>query len=137
MEYYHVRTGYDFDRQNAEEQALYQWYCNWLNGMDFEHMSEMDRAKEIQKVIATKKYEVTDGRNSNYYVLIEGKGNCADYAGVVLSLSNALGLECIISGSGNHASYYVYIDGEKYGGQNQHLDLIAPAREDYRWNGAQ
>jgi len=27
------------------ENALYQWFCNWLNGMDFENMSEMQRAR--------------------------------------------------------------------------------------------
>lgn len=137
MEYYHVRTGYDSDRQNREEQELYQWYCNWLNGMDFEHMSEMDRAKEIKKVMATKEYEYIPGGNEFYHVLIEGKGVCGDFAITGMSLANALGLKCTVSGTGNHAVYYVYVDGVAYLGSNMKLDLDTPAREDDRWTGMQ
>ena len=37
----------DYDKNVHNTQALYQWFCNWLNGMDFENMSEMDKAREI------------------------------------------------------------------------------------------
>ena len=138
MEYYHVRTGYDSDRQNAEEQALYQWFCDWLNGMDFEHMSEMDKAKEIQKVLFPCKYELgSEKRNMYYTVLINKKGYCSEFAMTATSLATVLGLKSEISGSGTHAIYYIYVDGVKYGGQNQGIDLDTPVQEDYRWNGAQ
>ena len=138
MEYYHVRTGYDSDRQNAEEQALYQWFCDWLNGMDFEHMSEMDKAKEIQKVLFPCKYELgSEKRNIYYTVLINKKGYCSEFAMTATSLATVLGLKSEISGSGTHAIYYIYVDGVKYGGQNQGIDLDTPVQEDYRWSGAQ
>ena len=53
------------------------------------------------------------------------------------SLATVLGLKSEISGSGTHAIYYIYVDGVKYGGQNQGIDLDTPVQEDYRWNGAQ
>lgn len=139
MEYYHVRTGYDSDRQNAEEQALYQWYCNWLNGMDFEHMSEMDRAKEIKKVLFERNnYEVgSEKRNADYTVLIDRKGYCAEFTMTATSLATALGLKSSVSGTGTHSVYYIYVDGVAYLGSNGYLNLDVPAQEDYRWNGAQ
>lgn len=135
MEYYHVRTGYDSDRENREEQELYQWFCNWLNGMDFANMSEMDRAKAIKDVLAPCEYAVGDERrNMQYSVLINKKGHCAEFAMTATSLATALGLKSEISGTGNHTSYYIYVDGVKYVGDNAYLALDHPAFEDSRWN---
>lgn len=135
MEYYHVRTGYDSDRQNAEEQALYQWFCNWLNGMDFEHMSEMDRAKEIQTVLSTKRYEYTAGGNAIYHVLIEGKGVCGDFAMTARALARAVGLKSAVTQIGtSHAGYFVQVDGITYAGENQLLQLNY-SYDDYEHSG--
>ena len=134
MEYYHVRTGYDSDRQNAEEQALYQWFCDWLNGMDFEHMSEMDRAKEIQKVLAKGSYELTgESRNDYYSVLIDHKGFCSEFAMTAVSLAEALGLKNAVYGTGNHAVYYICVDGVAYEGSNQFLNLAVPSSYNPVW----
>ncbi len=108
MEYYHVRTGYGAEQENATEQALYQWFCDWLNGMDFEHMSEMDRAKEIQKVLQARSYDTQyadsshSKRNSQYSVLVEGKGICI-------------------------ANYIIQVDGTAYLGSNNIFNLITKA----------
>ena len=34
------------------ENALYEWFCNWINNMNFEDITERERIKEIQKVMA-------------------------------------------------------------------------------------
>ena len=68
----------DYDKNVHNTQALYQWFCNWLNGMDFENMSEMQKAKEIQKVLGQGTYEAMGSleRNADYSVLIDKKGLC-------------------------------------------------------------
>lgn len=77
--FYTEQEDYDWARNN--EQVLYEWFCNWLNSMDFENMSEMERAKEIQKVLKSAKaprngYDFT---NQTYQrVLIEKQGYCAE-----------------------------------------------------------
>ena len=38
-------TEEDYIKGKQEDQQLYNWFCNWVNGMDFENMSEMDKAK--------------------------------------------------------------------------------------------
>ena len=58
MEYYVEPTGYGVEEQKETEQALYNWFCNWLNGMDFENMSEMDRAKAIRDVLGSASYSL-------------------------------------------------------------------------------
>ena len=118
----------EYDAARANEQALYNWFCNWLNGIDFENMSEMDRAKEIQKVLAE---GINDtgagtGKDSMYSVLIDKIGNCAQYAMTATSLAKALGLKSAISGTGNHAVYYIQVDGVGYFGQNNMLNLDTP-----------
>lgn len=136
MEYYHARTGYDSDRQNAEEQALYQWFCNWLNGMDFEHMSEMDRANIIKNTLSQSTYTGYTGsgdnsafRNAQYTVLIEKKGVCAEFAMTAISLAKALGLKSAVYGTGNHAVFYIFVDGVAYFGQNNYLNLNTPTTD--------
>ena len=119
----------DYDKNVHNTQALYQWFCNWLNGMDFENMSEMDKAREIQKVLAQGVYEGlgSSERNGYYAVLIEKKGLCSEYALTACSLAKSLGLKAAINRmSSNHAVYYIQIDGKAYFGQNNDLDLDFP-----------
>lgn len=109
----------------AYEQALYQWFCNWLNGMDFKNMSEMERAQEIKNVLAQATYDETN--NEGYYgILISKKGKCAEYAMTACALAKAMGLKSAVSGYGSHAVYYIQIDGEPYFGQNETLSLHMP-----------
>ena len=73
----------DYDKSVHNTQALYQWFCNWLNSMDFENMSEMDRAREIQKVMAQVRFRTSGERNGStkwtyYDVLINKEGACAE-----------------------------------------------------------
>lgn len=119
----------DYDAARANEQALYSWFCEWLNGMDFQNMSEMDRAKEIQKVLAQGiniTGENSYNRNAYYSVLIDKQGMCAEYAVTATSLARALGLKTAVSGSGIHAVYYIQVDGVGYFGQNNTLNLNNP-----------
>ncbi|MBE7728068.1 MAG: hypothetical protein E7244_27875 [Enterocloster citroniae] len=121
----------DYDKNVHNTQALYQWFCTWLNGMDFENMSEMDKAKEIQKVLAQGTYETGMGesvrfRNSEYSVLIDKRGVCSEYAMTATSLAKALGLKTSVSGTGDHSVYYIQVDGVGYFGQNNVLNLDSP-----------
>ena len=121
----------DYDKNVYNTQALYNWFCNWLNGMNFESMSEMQRAKEIQKVLAqginqTGMGEAVDSRYAEYSVLIDKKGVCAEYAMTATSLAKALGLKSAVSGTGDHAVYYIQVDGKAYFGQNNVLNLNVP-----------
>lgn len=119
----------DYDKNVYNTQALYQWFCNWLNGMDFENMSEMDKAKEIQKVLAQGiniNGKDSNSRNAEYSVLIDKQGMCAEYAMTATSLAKALGLKTAVSGSGIHAVYYIQVDGIGYFGQNNTLNLNSP-----------
>lgn len=120
----------DYNDNKAREQALYSWFCNWLNGMDFENMSEMDRAKEIQKVLGECHYDTNFDSNSNfrydYSVLINKTGVCEEFAVTACSLAKALGLKSGVDGAGNHAWYYIQVDGKVYSGQNQVLSLDFP-----------
>ena len=118
----------DYDYARMTEQALYNWFCNWLNGMDFENMSEMDKAKEIQKVMAQVECLTEDNEvgNSQYKILIEKKGACGACAVTATSLAKALGLKSAVSGTGNHAVYYIQVDGVGYFGQNNVLNLDTP-----------
>lgn len=63
----------------------------------------MDRAREIQKVIAQVKYKI--GSPTTYYaVLIEHEGDCSRTAMTACSLAKALGLKSSVAGT-NHGSY--------------------------------
>ena len=123
-------TQEDYDRARANEQALYNWFCNWLNGMDFENMSEMDKAKEIQKVLASAEYEYgAESRDPYYSVLINKKGYCGEFAMTAMGLAKALGLKSAVNGTGDHAVYYIQVDGVAYFGQNQKLNLDTPTSD--------
>lgn len=118
----------DYDEGVMIENALYQWFCNWLNGMDFENMSEMDRAREIQKVMSQIKFQWASSttRYTYYDTLINKKGSCAECAMTAGALAKALGLKASISGTGEHTVYYIQVDGKAYFGQNETLNLNSP-----------
>ena len=121
----------DYDKSVHNTQALYQWFCNWLNSMDFENMSEMDRAREIQKVMAQVRFRTSGERNGStkwtyYDVLINKEGACSECALTACALAKALGLKATISGTGNHTVYYIQVDGKAYFGQNETLNLNSP-----------
>lgn len=118
----------DYDEGVMIENALYQWFCNWLNGMDFENMSEMDRAREIQKVMSQIKFQWSSNttRYTYYDTLINKKGSCAECAMTAGALAKALGLKASISGTGEHMVYYIQVDGKAYFGQNETLNLNSP-----------
>ena len=118
----------DYDEGVMIENALYQWFCNWLNGMDFENMSEMDRAREIQKVMSQIKFQWASSttRYTYYDTLINKKGSCAECAMTAGALAKALGLKASISGTGEHMVYYIQVDGKAYFGQNETLNLNSP-----------
>ena len=126
MEMYRSDLGFD---QNIE-QTLYNWFCNWLNGMDFKNMSEYQRAQEIKKVIESAEYETGTGSEYEYAVLIKKKAKCSDFAMTAQSLSTALGLKCDVKGSANHAWYYIYADGNRYVGSNNVIDLVNPVSDE-------
>lgn len=119
----------DYDANIKNTQALYNWFCNWLNGMNFETMTEMERAKEIQKVLAQGINQTGMGelnRNTEYSVLIDKKGVCAEYAMTARTLAKSLGLKSAVYGTGDHAVYYIQVDGIGYFGQNNMLNLDNP-----------
>ena len=131
LEYYNERIDngrYDVEKVKSDENELYQWFCNWLNGMDFEHMSEMERAQEIKKVLGAGHYEaVSENRNRICSVLIDKKGECADYSMTAMSLAKVMGLKAAIFGTGNHVAYYIQADGTVYEGSNAVLSLEHPS----------
>ena len=129
----------DYDYNRKYEQDIYRWFCNWLNGMDFENMSEMERAREIQKVLASCSYDTAYANNFNdksnselrgdYAVLINKTGICTEFAMAACSMSRALGLKCAVKGNGNHSWYYIQVDGQVYVGENQVLTLDFPSND--------
>ena len=137
MEYYVEPTGYGVEEQKETEQALYNWFCNWFNSMDFENMSEMDRAKAIRDVLGSARY--SNESESNYYgtywlehhdpyrVILMHKGRCAEFAMTARSLAKSMGLKSAIYGSGEHTAYYIQINGVTYEGGNQIFDLDNPS----------
>lgn len=118
-----------YDANVNSNQALYEWFCNWLNGMDFENMSEMDKAKEIKSVLASASYDYNNVATGSaaYNILIKKTGICGDYAMTATSLAKALGLKSAVSGTGTHAVYYIQVDGKAYMGSNQILELNYPS----------
>ena len=121
-------TEEDYIKGKQQDQQLYDWFCGWLNSMDFENMSEMERAREIQKVMAQIEYEYDDNDTSDTYIstLIEKGGTCAECAMTATALAKALGLKTAISGVGTHTVYYIQVDGITYFGQNETLNLDTP-----------
>lgn len=127
-------TQADYDVARKTEQDLYVWYCDWLNGMDFENMSEMDRAKEIKKVLASASYQdgsvnYSDTFRNDYAILINLSGHCSEFTTTARSLAKALGLKSGMGGNANHSWYYIQVDGKIYSGENQYLNLNAPTSD--------
>lgn len=118
-----------YDTAITEEQALYNWFCNWLNGMNFESMNEMDKAREIKHVLESASYDYNNSTtgSADYNILIKKTGICGDYAMTATSLAKALGLKSAVSGTGTHAVYYIQVDGKAYMGSNQILELNYPS----------
>lgn len=127
-------TEADYYETVQNTQLVYEWFCNWLNGMDWENMSEMQRAQEIEKVLGGCSYDretadngvTTIDKDSFVRVLIDKKGVCSEFALVGCALAKTLGLKSGISGTGNHTIYYIEADGNVYLGSNQILDLRYP-----------
>ena len=95
--------------------------------MDFQNMSEMDRAKEIQKVLGQARYDINSSYGA-YGILIEKAGVCSDFAAAI-SMAKALGLKCASAPEpqNHHEGYYIWVDGVRYRGDNQELILHTPA----------
>lgn len=123
-------TQEDYDSDRATEQALYNWFCAWLNGMDFQNMSEMQRAQEIQKVINSCSYDTVyanssrSGRNSYLTVLVDKKGICGEFADTAKALAKAIGLSSASYGNGDHETYFIKVDGVIYVGSNNLFNLV-------------
>lgn len=127
-------TEADYNNTRKYENDLYNWYCNWLNGMNFENMSEMDRAKEIQKVLGAASYEDGNVDYSNpfrndYAILINKQGHCSEFTMTAMSLAKAMGLKSGMGGNGNHSWYYIQVDGKIYSGENYYLNLSKPTSD--------
>lgn len=114
------------DKKAQKDQVLYNWFCNWLNSMDFQNMSEMERAQEIKKVLLQARYDQTYSREGTYSILIDKSGACSDFASAAISMAKALGLKCASYGTGGHEYYYIWVDGVRYQGNNQILNLEVP-----------
>ena len=129
-------TQEDYDAARGNENALYNWFCNWLNSIDFQNMSETQRAQEIKKVMASASYDnayatsTRYSRNSYYTVLIDKKGVCGELTMTATSLAEALGLESTVTGFGDHAWYFIKADGYWYEGNNAYLDMSNPLTEE-------
>lgn len=121
------------EEQKAEEQALYNWFCEWLNSFDFENMTEMERAQKIRETLITRSYDddyansIKESRNPYYAVLINKKGVCGEYAFTATSLAKALGLKSIYRTNIGHAWYYIRVDNVGYAGENGLLILSQPS----------
>lgn len=129
-------TQEDYNAARNNENALYNWFCNWLNSIDFRTMSETQRAQEIKKVMASTSYDnayatsARYNRNSYYTVLIDKKGVCGELTMTATSLAEALGLESSVTGFGDHAWYFIKADGYWYEGNNTYLDMSNPLTEE-------
>lgn len=123
----------DYEENVEHTQALYNWFCQWLNSIDFENMSEMDRAREIQKVLDNTGYDLyNEGGEGQreYSILIKGYGTDSDYAITAMSLAKALGLKAETTAYNieEGSRYYIQVDGEVYYGQNRRLYLGTPIK---------
>ena len=134
MDKYQEPGGSMAELQKEREQQIYQWYCNWLNSFDFQHMTEMERAKQISDLLYPKFYDYEQENSANlnnyplqehYAILILNKGVCRDFAVTAVSLARALGLKATYySGDNIHINYFVRVDGDVYLGSNGLFNLI-------------
>lgn len=127
---------YESGQRHDDAEAVVNALRDWLNSFDFEHMSEMDRAKQIADLLRPCKYdfEAADthnhGPHSTYYrVLVEHKGVCQDFTECAELLAALVGLKHDMWPSDQeHVAYVIQVDGAPYGGDNMSLDLS----EDWR-----
>ncbi len=141
MDMYEEPTGYGSDEQKATEQELYTWFCNWLNGMDFANMSEMQRAHAVWDAMKGIPYTFepeSDYKGDHFYdhnavyrVLISRKGICEEYAMTTMSLAKAMGIKSSVYGSGTHAVAYIRVDGNVYESNNGLVHLDSPVTGDH------
>ncbi len=141
MDMYEEPTGYGADEQKATEQELYIWFCNWLNGMDFANMSEMQRVYAVWDAMKGIPYtfELESNYKGNHFydhnavyrVLISRKGICEEYAMTTMSLAKAMGLKSTVYGSGTHAVAYIRVDGKIYESNNGLVHLDSPVTGDH------
>lgn len=125
-------------KERTEYDAICDVLRNWLNSFDFEHASEMDRAKKVRELLLKAEYdsEAAARRDSQlgeaiYNVLIKKKGVCQDFAEAAHMLCSLVGLKCDLLGSSqaDHIMYVVQVDGVPYGGDNGGLNLDQDWRE--------
>lgn len=71
----------------------------------------------------------TNSSCGTYGILIEKAGVCSDFAAAAISMAKALGLKCASAPEpqNHHEGYYIWVDGVRYRGDNQSLNLDAPA----------
>lgn len=129
------------DSKRNDAEAVVNVLRNWLNSFDFEHMTEMERAKQIAAVLKKCSYDFEaaasrdHGPHSSYYrVLVEHKGVCQDFAASAELLAALVGLKHDTFGAPqiNHDAYVIQVDGAPYGGDNMDLDLSEDWREKTR-----
>ena len=126
--------GWYSEQEHTEYNAVADLLRNWLNGFDFEHMTETQRLEEIRKLLRESSYDQTaketrntGGKNSFYRVLVEKKGICMEFAQTANFLALLLGLKCVTLGGNDHEIYVIQADGVPYAGENGVID-----REDHR-----
>lgn len=126
--------GWYSEQEHTEYNAVADLLRNWLNGFDFEHMTETQRLEEIRKLLRESSYDQTaketrntGGKNSFYRVLVEKKGICMEFAQTANFLALLLGLKCVILGGNDHEIYIIQADGIPYAGENSTIDY-----EDHR-----
>lgn len=132
---------YDNEAKRNDAEAVVNVLRNWLNSFDFEHMTEMERAKQIAAVLKKCSYDFeaaaahNHGPHSSYYrVLVEHKGVCQDFTECAELLASLVGLKhgMWASDAINHEAYVIQVDGAPYGGDNMDLDLSEDWREKTR-----
>lgn len=131
-----------YNAQKEREQIIYEWFCNWLNSMDFENMTEAQRANEIIKVLQKSSYDYEGEYTANlvnepyqeyYAILIEHSGVCRDFAVTACALAKALGLRSATdtykSIQTNHLNYFIEVDGNVYKGSNNAFSFTSPVTD--------
>lgn len=134
-------AAYDNEAKRNDAEAVVNVLRNWLNSFDFEHMTEMERAKQIAEILKKCSYDVeaaatrNHGPHTSYYrVLVERKGVCQDFTECAEFLASLVGLKhgMWASDAVDHEAYVIQVDGAPYGGDNMVLDLSEDWREKTR-----
>lgn len=63
-------------------------------------------------------------------ILIKKAGACSDYANTAVALAKAMNLKCATTGGNGHEYFFIWVDGQKYYGSNNGLDLSKPSEYD-------